>query len=561
VSVHPAKKACLLALGAVVAVLVVTAVAWAVDSASYHGRVARNTTLAGMPVGGLHRPQLDAVVAVVAKRYASSPVAVKADGGGFSTDTAELKISVDAPRTTTVALRVGRTSSPVNRAWWWARSFVRDRRAPVQISVDDRAVQAVVAARDPHRVPPTEPAVTAKPDGKVFSVTAGKPGKGINPADVVEALPTAAASGDPRTPITVRVERGEVPPRFSHRDAEDLATRAEAAAGTPLTVRAGTATTTVPPTTLRPWVHSEVVADGLHLVVDSKRAVADLAKLFPAAATAPVDTTFVVDGGQARARPGTPGTTCCDVAAGTVVQGALLDGETRTVGTPAAPVALPLRPLLPRIPAADVPGLGIKEQVSTFTTRYPAGQPRVTNIHRFADIVKGHVILPGELFSLNGQVGERTLDKGFVVDHQINDEGKFDEAVGGGVSQFATTIFNAAFFAGLDYGEYQSHSIYISRYPYGREATVSWMHPDLQIKNTTPHAVMVWAAYDGTSLTVSMWSTKYLADVQQTAQTATPFGPGCTRVRTERTRKYLDGRTAVDTVSATYQPAEGVKCR
>ena len=54
------------------------------------------------------------------------------------------------------------------------------------------------------------------------------------------------------------------------------------------------------------------------------------------------------------------------------------------------------------------------------------------------------------------------------------------EAVGGGISQFATTLFNAAFFAGLDIPEYQSHSIYITRYPYGREATLSYPAPDLE---------------------------------------------------------------------------------
>src|SRR5207248_495745 len=134
-------------------------------------------------------------------------------------------------------------------------------------------------------------------------------------------------------------------------------------------------------------------------------------------------------------------------------------------------VALALQPVPP------APIAAVKEQVSTFTTRYIAGQPRVTNIHRIADLVKGTVILPGETFSLNRAVGERTLAKGFVVDHQINEDGKFDDAVGGGISQFATTTFNAAFFGGLDFGEYQSHSIYISRYPFGREATVSWTHP------------------------------------------------------------------------------------
>ena len=229
---------------------------------------------------------------------------------------------------------------------------------------------------------------------------------------------------------------------------------------------------------------------------------------------------------------------------------------------PESTVRLPMKVVEPTVPATEVPKLGVKELVSTFTTNYPAGQPRVTNIHLIADMVKGTLVLPGTTFSLNATVGQRTLAKGFVVDHQINDQGEFDEAVGGGVSQFATTTFNAAFFGGLDYGEYQSHTIYISRYPYGREATVSWMHPDLQIKNTTPYGVVIWASYSGTSVTVSLYSTKFFSSVTQSGQAAAPFGPGCTRVVTERTRNYLDGRTpVVDKVTATYQPEEGKKCR
>ena len=123
----------------------------------------------------------------------------------------------------------------------------------------------------------------------------------------------------------------------------------------------------------------------------------------------------------------------------------------------------------------------------------------------------------------------------------------------------ATTLFNAAFFAGLDFGEYQSHSLYISRYPYGREATMGFPHPDLQIKNTTPYGVLIWPTYTDTSLTVTLYSTHFV-DSQQTGQTQGPRG-ACTRVTTERTRTYVsDGHQVVDKVFATYRPSEGVNC-
>ena len=178
--------------------------------------------------------------------------------------------------------------------------------------------------------------------------------------------------------------------------------------------------------------------------------------------------------------------------------------------------------------------LGIKEVVSNFTTRHKAGEARVTNIHRMADLVRGTIIRPGEVFSINQLVGERTEEKGFVFAPAIA-EGLHEDQVGGGVSQFATTLFNASFFAGLDFVQYQSHSLYISRYPYGREATLGWPGPDLQIRNTTPYGILIWPSYTNSSLTVTLFSTKYFDNVDQTNQTTAPSGV-CTSVVTQRTR-------------------------
>jgi vancomycin resistance protein YoaR len=158
---------------------------------------------------------------------------------------------------------------------------------------------------------------------------------------------------------------------------------------------------------------------------------------------------------------------------------------------------------------------------------------------------------------VNGFVGQRTKERGFV-DAPVIYNATHDHDIGGGVSQFATTMFNAAFFAGLDLTEYQSHSLYISRYPRGREATISWPAPDLKITNSTPYGMLLWPTYDETSLTVHIYSTHFV-DVE--AQPTTDARAGrCTRVTTPRLRTYLDGHTAQDKVSALYQPADGVRC-
>jgi vancomycin resistance protein YoaR len=182
----------------------------------------------------------------------------------------------------------------------------------------------------------------------------------------------------------------------------------------------------------------------------------------------------------------------------------------------------------------------------------------VANIHRIADLIQGVVIAPGTTFSVNDHVGRRTIANGFVAAPVIDHEYKFTEDVGGGISQFATTIFNAAFFAGLDIPSYYMHGIYIARYPYGRESTISFPSPDVRIRNNTPHGVLIWPTYTATSITVTMYSTKYVSG-EQTNQTTAKKGV-CTEVTTERTRTYVDGRKTTDRFSGLYSPEEGVKC-
>jgi vancomycin resistance protein YoaR len=362
---------------------------------------------------------------------------------------------------------------------------------------------------------------------------------------VATALRTAARGGD--RPLETDVGPEPLSPRFSLADAERVAERARALTSEPLDVRAGTATATIGSKTLRSWIRSN---DDLELTLDPDATLAELRTAL-AAATAPAqDASVHIEDGHPVVVPGQSGIACCTDEAPKRILASLRH-------RPTTALSLPVRSTEPDRTTDDIQTLKIIEPIGTFTTKHPAGQPRVTNIHRIADLVDGALIGPGGRFSVNDKIGERTTAKGFVSDHSIAD-GVFVETVGGGISQFATTLFNAAFFGGLDMSTYQAHSIYISRYPYGREATLSWTKPDLVISNTTPYGVLIDTSYTSTSLTVTLWSTKY-ATGAQTAQSEVPSG-NCKRVTTERTRTYVDGHTKVDHVYATYRPAEGVQC-
>lgn len=147
-------------------------------------------------------------------------------------------------------------------------------------------------------------------------------------------------------------------------------------------------------------------------------------------------------------------------------------------------------------------------ELAEFTTWTP-GTNRVHNIQLMADIVDQTIVMPGEEFSVNEIVGRRTLDKGFKYDCAIvGGELSCEEEpvnVGGGVSQFGTTIFNTIYFSCLEDAAHQPHSIYFRKYPEGREATLGYPHPDVAFLNNTEAPVIIRTSYTRRTITVTFF--------------------------------------------------------
>ncbi|MFI7338212.1 VanW family protein [Streptomyces sp. NPDC050085] len=167
----------------------------------------------------------------------------------------------------------------------------------------------------------------------------------------------------------------------------------------------------------------------------------------------------------------------------------------------------------PKITRTNVDDLGIKEKISEFTVDFPSAPYRVTNIGRAAELINGSVVLPGNEWSFNKTVGERTKENGFVDGIMINN-GVYEKAAGGGVSAVATTMFNAMYFAGVKPVEYGAHSFYIERYPEGREATVAWGSLDLRFNNDTGNAIYIRTKATDTSITVTFLGTKKYDEIK-----------------------------------------------
>jgi vancomycin resistance protein YoaR len=195
----------------------------------------------------------------------------------------------------------------------------------------------------------------------------------------------------------------------------------------------------------------------------------------------------------------------------------------------------------PALTTEAAESLGIEELVSEFTTYYPCCQPRVTNIQRAAQLLDGTIIRPRTAFSLNEALGKRTVENGFVSAPQIF-AGRLEDAVGGGISQIATTLYNAAFFSGVKLVAHQAHQFYISRYPMGREATVSWGGPELIFRNDWPAAILMKLTATSSSITVRFYSRKLGRRVETT--TGEPYAYVAPRTITVRNSALAPGTTS-----------------
>ena len=544
-SVRLSRRAALVLCAVVVAVAPIAG--WIASTSARGDRAPENLNVAGQAVGGDTRGQVTNVVGSLASSYAEVPVTIVAGDVTVTSTAGQLGMSVDEAATVTAVMDHGDDGFPVARFFRWVWSYVSDSDVEPTVTVDDAVATATVDTLLAGKTGgPVEPSFAL--EGGKLTAVAGHPGLGIETPDVVAGLHTVRFS---TKPLRVDVASHTIQPRYSVDDAQKLVDEANELTSEPIEVKAGEVTASLDVPTLRSLLVGTVNADGLAVGLDSTTTSDTLAKTLAAATTPPQDASITIVNGVPTPAPGHPGAKCCAPSAPDVLFAAL---HTR----PSGAVDLPLEEVPPTMSTEQLDALGIKEVVSTFTTRHKAGEARVKNIHRMADLVRGTIIKPGEVFSINGLVGERTEDKGFVFAPAIA-EGVHEDQVGGGVSQFATTLFNASFFGGLDFVQYQSHSLYISRYPYGREATLGWPGPDLQIRNTTPYGILIWPSYTNSSLTVTLFSTKYFQSVDQTNQTTAASGV-CTSVVTQRTRVFLDGTKKIDVVRARYRPSEGVNC-
>ena len=510
-------RTALIVLGALLVVVLLSA---AVDGLASLGRIHPGVSVAGVRVGGKTPSQASAMLKAELPAKAAIPVTVKGAGRTWIVHATDVGAAFNYASLLDSAMSVGRSDGFLASigqrfgAWFGGAKLPAPAIAdPVKL---DATLKRITGQID---VAPRDAAVSVS--AKDVTVKPSATGVAVDRA-LLESELLGAFSSDART-VTVRATTAQ--PRIT--DAE-----ADAARATVVKMLAGPVSVTF---AKKSWSLSvnELAAmistpatqttGSAGWVLDPQISAADasktiVAKVGSALGTPPRNARFATSGGTVTiiaSRNGV-GPDVADFARNlTAVLKA--DGAERTVALRST--------VTPPATTAVAHNMGIHTRISTFSTTYDGSNaPRTNNIHMLGAALDGKLIPPGGVFSLNGYVGERTAAKGYEVANAIV-KGKLVPQLGGGICQVGTTLFNTVFFSGMPVLERENHSFYISHYPKGRDATVSWGGPDLKWKNTTSSWMLLSVAYSSDSITISLYGTDPGYDVSYTTSDFTKITP------------------------------------
>ncbi|QOC89827.1 VanW family protein [Micromonospora craniellae] len=486
---RPRRFRLLLASGVATAVL---ASVGAVTVWAYAGDVPRGTSVMGTELGGRSRTDAARELRAQLDRRAAelaAPLQVRIGERSAEINPAEVGLTVDVDAT--VAAAAATDAHAVDR-------LVGSRQVEPVVSVDVAKLEAELEklVGDQGRKM-TMPAITFT--GTKPKVRHPKPSLAVDPEHSADVVKAGWLSGQP-----VTVPLVESHPATSAEEVDRMVRElAEPAVAAPVKLTTDRGSVNIPPGAIAKGLRFKADKAGkLTASIDMKRLRDALGNRLNEVELAPKDARMTISRGKPKVVDGRAGQQVDTSSLGDDLLAVLPRTEDRTI-------TAKLTEKEPKLTAEKLGGLGIKEKVSSFTTHFTGGlsSARSQNIVTIAKKVDGTVVLPGETFSLNGHTGERGYAQGYR-DAPVIMDGKLVPGVGGGTSQFTTTLFNATYYAGLEDVEHKPHSYYFSRYPSVIESTIFWPNLDFKFRNNTDHGVLIDTSYTGSSLTVSIWSTK-----------------------------------------------------
>ncbi len=474
--------------GALVALILLTGTVFAGSSS----HIAAGSEVAGVKISGLTSEEATTRLEERSRQLASVPVVFTAGDERFALRPSDLDARVDWAAVTEQARTEGNWPMPfrgLKRVW------IRLRGNDVQPSAE---VYEPRLAHELDRMaatidrPGRDAAIVLR--GLEPSIVPDRDGRTLNRREAGDAIARALA-GFERAPVELPVTVG--PPSVTAEELEPTLDQVRTALSAPVRFGWKDAHWLVQPRELAELM--QLPADGrVKLAVGGRVADRYFGVLSRAVNRKPRAASFAIapDGEHVRVVPSAVGR-AVDVpkSAKALLAGAL--ATDRREGE------LVVSAVQPKLTTAGARRMKVTRVLASFTTAYSGSYDRIQNLRLAAKLIDGTRIAPGASFSFNEVVGPRTAKRGFRIAPTIV-EGEYEDALGGGVSQVATTTFNAAWEAGLDITQRSAHSLYISRYPLGRDATVNYPDVDLKFKNDTKNWIVMRGQSGDTGITISL---------------------------------------------------------
>ena len=464
-----------------------------------------------MPVGGLTPAQARNKLERLAAGAADKPVLFVAGGRRWKLTAKELEVRVNWRRAVSGALQQGDGPVPV-------RGF---RRLGVRLFGAD--ITPTAQAYDPalqYELDRISRRVNRVHRDASLSLHRGKPvvlparnGLAIDRQPAARTIVQALASLE--RPLTVALPVKIDPPRVTTVDLRPVATQLRAVLSAPVRLVVGQARFTVAPYRIARVL--DLPRNGnADLRITSLQGDPFLARLSRSVERPPRDADFAALAHGVRLIPARNGVSVNVAATGRAILAAALSPTNRVA-------RVVLKTTRPSRTTAEARKLGIHGIVGTYTTIYGGVPNRIHNVQLVAHLIDHHFIPPGEEFSFNKTTGVRDASKCFL-EAPVIINGELQTGLGGGVCQVSTTVFNAAYEAGLKITARTNHALYISHYPLGRDATVNYPDTDLRFVNDTKHWLLLRTFVGSSSLTVTLYGTSPHRRIETTTAPLTVTG-------------------------------------
>jgi vancomycin resistance protein YoaR len=458
------------------------------------GTLAPGTKIDGVSVGGLSAHEAEALLSHKAAQMARVPVTFTVAGRRFSLRPEELSVS---PRWAEAVETAAEKGSGMDVIRGFRRLSLRFSPVDVKpnVSAYDAAVNyeiGLIAAKVDQA---NHPARLVR-HGLKLTVVPGHPGLELDRAGakalILSSLASLSRSGTVELPT--KVDR----PSVSASDLAAARAAAQQALSAPVNIVVGKHHFRLTPKQLAPMLQLPTTRGG-PLVLGGAAANAYFSKLNGIVGQPAHGAHFSAYGDHVTVVPQQPGIGL-DVPRSAV---ALLTAAKASTSRTAR---LAITSVNVGRSTATAKAIGITGVVSSYETFYGGIANRIHNVQLVAHLIDGKMIAPGATFSFNQATGERTAAKGFL-EAPVIINGELSTGLGGGVCQVSTTVFNAAYEAGLPITARTNHALYISHYPTGRDATVDYPDIDLKFVNDTDHWILLRTFVGSSSLVVTLYGT------------------------------------------------------